>query len=309
MSGGRRIVIDWGTSSFRATLVDADDTVLDRHVAPRGIRGIERGAFERAMREEVGSWLGGTLPPDVIAAGMVGSRNGWLEVPYVPTPAGLDDLARGVRRMALDGGTSVALLPGVVYRRDDGPPDVMRGEETQVMGLCPEAGPVVILPGTHSKWVRVEAGRIIALQSFVTGELFDLLADRSFVGGALSREGGGSDDGFDMGVAAGISEATEDGGLLSRLFGTRSRTLFGQLAPEAVTGFLSGLLIGSEFREASLAGWFGAGDALTVIGSRALSDRYVRAAEAAGAVPALADPDVGLRGALAIAARAGEIGP
>jgi 2-dehydro-3-deoxygalactonokinase len=223
-------------------------------------------------------------------------------VPYVACPADAPALAKGVRRLKLGDGREMVFLPGVTCRRAGGVADVMRGEETQIAGLALETPATVILPGTHSKWVLVADGRIMAFQSFVTGELYDLLATHSFVAGARGRDESRFDrQSFDRGLAAGESDDAANGGLLSRLFGVRARMLAGEVAPDAVGDFLSGLLIGAEFREARAAGWLEAGRPIMLAGSAPLVERYRQAASALGIDAAMADADAGIRGALAIA--------
>ena len=297
-----RIVLDWGTSAFRAALVAEDGRVLDRRAAALGIRFSQGTDFEAAMRGEIGPWLDAHPGARVYAAGMIGSRNGWVEVPYVACPADAPALANGVRRLKLGDGREMVFLPGVTCRRAGGVADVMRGEETQVAGLGHETPATVVLPGTHSKWVHVADGRIMAFQSFVTGELYDLLATHSFVAGARGRDEGRLDrQAFDRGLAAGESDDAATGGLLSRLFGVRARMLTGEVAPEAVGDFLSGLLIGAEFREARAAGWLDGGRPVMLVGSATLVERYRRAASTVGIDAAVADGDAGIRGVLAIA--------
>lgn len=297
-----RIALDWGTSAFRAALVGEDGSVLDRRQAALGIRFSQGTDFEAAMRGQIGPWLDAHPDAPVHAAGMIGSRNGWVEVPYVACPADARALARGVRRLTLGDGHGIAFLPGVTCRRAGGVWDVMRGEETQIAGLALDGEATVILPGTHSKWVHVADGAIVTFQSFATGELYDLLATHSFVAGAPGGGQARSDEGaFDRGLAAGWSDDVETGGLLSRLFGVRARMLAGEVAREAVGDFLSGLLIGSEFREARAAGWLDAGRPVTLAGSATLAGRYRLAAAAFGVAAQVADGDAGIRGTLAIA--------
>jgi 2-dehydro-3-deoxygalactonokinase len=297
-----RIVLDWGTSAFRAAFVAEDGRVLDRRAAALGIRFSQGTDFEAAMRREIGPWLDAHPDAPVYAAGMIGSRNGWIEVPYVACPADAPALAKGARRLKLGDGREMVFLPGVTCRRAGGVADVMRGEETQIAGLALETPATVILPGTHSKWVQVADGRIIEFQSFVTGELYDLLATHSFVAGARGRDGARFDrQAFDRGLAAGGSDDAASGGLLSRLFGVRARMLTREVVPEAIGDFLSGLLIGAEFREARAAGWLDGARPVTLAGSATLVERYRQAASAIGIDAAVADGDAGIRGALAIA--------
>jgi 2-dehydro-3-deoxygalactonokinase len=266
------IAVDWGTSSLRAYRLDAAGAVLEQRSAPAGIRACE-GAFESVLAEQVNGWDDELI----VMAGMIGSRNGWLEVPYVACPAGLDEIAAGLREVAASSlpGRRILIAPGLSYRPPEGAPEVMRGEETQILGLL---GALAVneqhgigLPGTHSKWATVKSGRIVAFQTAMTGELYAVLTQHSLLGALMEQAAGALvDDGsaFDLGVQAGNAA----GGLLNHLFGVRTRALFGELAPPQLPSYLSGLLIGHELRGLQA----GTGP-LHLIGSDALLRQYRRA--------------------------------
>jgi 2-dehydro-3-deoxygalactonokinase len=266
------IAVDWGTSSLRAYRLDAAGTVLEQRSAPAGIRTCQ-GAFESVLAERLEGWDDGL----VVMAGMIGSRNGWLEVPYVDCPAGLDEIAAGLRDVAASSlpGRRILIAPGLSQRPQAGAPEVMRGEETQLLGLVAELagdGPhTVVLPGTHSKWATVSDGRVVAFRTAMTGELYAVLTQHSLLGALMQQAAGVLvDDGsaFDLGVQA--SDAA--GGLLNHLFGVRTRALFGELAAAQLPSYLSGLLIGHE-----LQGLLGGVGAVHLIGSEALLRQYRRA--------------------------------
>ena len=174
---------------------------------------------------------------------MAGARQGWVEAPYAETPASPGDLAAGAIRV--EGLTrDVRILPGVAQKAG-GRPDVMRGEETIVLGLAAEADAIVCLPGTHSKWVAVEGGRITGFSTFMTGEVFALLAGQSILRHAVEA---GLDvlaerDAFASGVEAEF-EAPEL--VLNRLFALRAAGLLGGAGAAETTARLSGLVIGLE---------------------------------------------------------------
>ncbi|CAM3376869.1 2-dehydro-3-deoxygalactonokinase [Paracidovorax anthurii] len=261
----RLVALDWGTSSLRAFRLGADGQVLElRHrpwgimnlpPAPGGEAGAEPGAaFERALQDACGDWLaaGPSLP--LLACGMVGSAQGWREARYLDAPASLDDLARGLT--VVDRGTAAPMhvVPGLLQRA--GLPDVMRGEETQVLGVLADAslagdGPLLIgLPGTHSKWVVAHQRSILRFHTFMTGEVFAALRGHTILGKTMQAPAEPDDAAFVRGleVARG-SEA--DLGLLSHIFSTRTLGLTGVLAAGAQADYLSGILIGHEI--ASLA--------------------------------------------------------
>ncbi len=233
------IAVDWGTTRLRATLVGRDGAVLDRTEADRGVQSVAAGGFPDALEATCGSWLATSPDLPVLMAGMVGSRNGWVEAPYVTCPCGPEDLAG--RLVPIGGARAVSVVPGVDLRGPDGAYDVMRGEEVQVVGSGVRDG-LVCLPGTHSKWVAVEAGRIVRFATFITGELYSAVA-ASFVGRLAAPAG---PDDVPAGLGAGLRAAGAGGGLSRLLFQARTRVLGGTLEPDAVRPFLSALLVAEE---------------------------------------------------------------
>lgn len=287
--------LDWGTSQLRAYRIAADGSILERRDGGPGILAVDPGGFPAVLSAFAGDWLVET--PIAIASGMVGSRQGWLEVPYVSCPAGLDDLAAGLATTDAGNGATVHLVPGVVHESANGVPDVMRGEETQVIGAlgAHEHTADALLPGTHSKWVSVCAGRIVRFTTYMTGEVFGLLAEHSILGRMMD---GDADDpqAFEGGVDAGLDEA---GGLLGRLFSARTLALFDRLESGAVHAYLSGLTIGAELREALTSG--DAPDSVTIIGGDVLAERYARALARAGVKCRVGAADAAAHGLVRIA--------
>lgn len=278
MSDAALIAIDWGTSSFRAWLVSGVGAILDRIEAPSGILHVPDGDFGAVFDRLVGPWLARHGKQPIIACGMIGSRQGWREAPYVSCPAGAIDLAERLVPVASPAGHDVWLVPGVARGRDDAVPDVMRGEETQVIGCLDKGDPprqVFVLPGTHSKWAIVEQGRILRFATFMTGELFAVLREHSILGRLMSGEAH-DDDAFARGVTHG---GRAGAGLLHDLFSSRTLPLLDKLPASATASYLSGLLIGHEIAEA--IAWVGlphlATACPTIVGSPALSPRYARA--------------------------------
>lgn len=294
------IVVDWGTSSFRAYRLADDGRILDRRSAPRGILTIEAGGFPTALDAEIGGWLADE-PGDVVLGGMVGSRQGWVEAPYVDCPADLESIAAAAASVAW-GDRRVFIAPGVVARDANGVPDVMRGEEVQILGIAEALageGATVCLPGTHSKWVRVEHGRITGFRTFMTGESYALYRRHSILGRLMPAEDGPHDE---PAFLDGVRRCGEPGGLSHHLFGVRSRGLFGDLQPEALSSYLSGLLIGHEIREAIAAA--GAGE-IHLIAEAALAERYRSALSAFGRESRVHPSDVAARGLFRIGRRIG----
>lgn len=270
------IGIDWGTSSLRAVLFDAAGAVREERRRPWGIRRLPEGGFAHAFTVICNGWP----TCSAIASGMVGSRQGWHEVGYVSAPAGIEALAAGVTRIEAQPGQTLSIVPGV--RNSDGL-DVMRGEETEIAGalaLQPdlEASAQLVLPGTHSKWVDVRGGKIAAFRTVMTGELYALLTRDSILGAMVppSAPADQHEDAFDAGVRAARESA--NAGVLTRIFSARTLVLAGHLEAAAVPNYISGLLIGDEWRAMLASGWLRANRAPTLVGDARQCARYERAA-------------------------------
>lgn len=249
------IALDWGTSSLRAWLLDDHGHVLDANSAAQGILQVPERDFAAAYRRILQF---DRVPHEAelpaLACGMIGSRGGWQEAPYKDCPATLDALAEGL--VAADTAQpTLWLVPGVLQRGQVGRgtlPDVMRGEETQVLGaLALDPGlaedALLVLPGTHCKWVQVRAGRIEAFTTYMTGELFALLRDHSILGRPAQAMTGVPDAAaFEQGLDTARASGTS--GLSAALFSARSRLLVGELSAVHSLDYLSGLLIGEELR-------------------------------------------------------------
>jgi 2-dehydro-3-deoxygalactonokinase len=294
------IVLDWGTSSFRALLVDAAGGVADRVETHDGIKSVPQAAFEAVLARAIAPWRAAHGLVPILAAGMIGSRNGWVEMPYVETPAGIADIARAVRCVKLADGGDMLFIPGLTDRSARPFPDVMRGEETQLVGLGLTRDLTAVLPGTHCKWARIENGRIARFRTLVTGEVFETLSRHSFIAQMAKPQSAPDWAAFARGLEA-ARDPSAGTGLLSRLFSLRTGWLAGELVAEAAGDYLSGLLLGCEFGEVAGLGWFRPGDEVAIIGADALVERYRRAAVAFGLAPRRGPEDAALRGALAVA--------
>ncbi len=270
------IGVDWGTSSFRAYRMTDDGAVRDSVAAPRGVLQIEPGGFAAELRTRVSAWLA-VGETRVLLAGMIGSRQGWIEAPYLPCPAGLGEIAAALVPVEFVDGVQVRLVPGLSAADADGTPEVMRGEETQIVGASTGAG-LLCLPGSHAKWARVEQGRIAGFATYMTGEAFAALRGGTILGRMMSGEPDDAD-----GFARGVRRSGEAGHLLHQLFGVRTLGLFGRLAERESPAYLSGLLIGHELRAACPAG-----TDVTLVGSGPLCAWYARALEICGSRATLA---------------------
>lgn len=305
------IGLDWGTSSLRGYLLAADGTLLHSDSRPWGIRHLPPDGFAGAFAGVAGEWLshGQALP--VVAAGMVGSRQGWREVPYVECPADAGAIASGLLAFDSEAGR-LHLVPGVIQR---GPlPNVLRGEETQIFGALARepalaAESLVVLPGTHSKWVWVRDGQIVGFETFMTGELFAVLREHSLLG-MPAREAGADAGNAEVEAAAftrGLVVARESGleGVAGRLFTSRSLYLTGELPPAATLGYLSGMLVGEEIRSAVAAHRGKPLPAIVLIGDEALCGRYREALTAFDVTQARVLGDSAAAGLWQIASAAG----
>jgi len=293
------IALDWGTTSLRAWLIAGDGAVLAERARPLGIMHVANGDFAGAFDQAVGDWRRAHPGLSVIASGMIGSRQGWREAPYVACPASADAIARGLATLDAGDGGTLAIVPGLSCETD-GVPDVMRGEETQILGALEADNGLFVLPGTHSKWALVESGRVTRFASFMTGEVFAVLCRHSILGRLMEGEAAHA-AAFARGLAAGARGGTP-GSLLHRVFAARTLGLFAREAPTALRGYLSGLLIGAEVAE-GLA--WAAGRAPTIIGEPALAALYAKALAQAGVEARIGPADAALRGLQRIAAAAG----
>jgi 2-dehydro-3-deoxygalactonokinase len=285
------IAADWGTTSFRAYLLDGEGALLDRLEAARGIQSVPSGGHESILAECVGPWRGSAAPPPIFLSGMIGSRQGWVEAPYVSCPAGMSEIAAAIVAIKTATLGTIGLTPGVLATDAFGAPDVMRGEETQILGalvaLKRQDG-LFVLPGTHSKWARVEAGRISAFATYMTGDIFGALSRHTILA-RLFEEGEGNDGegrGFEQGVRT-AARLSKPGDLLHAAFMARTLGLFDKLAPDQLSEYLSGLLIGAEIAAAAQPGV----DRPIVIGAPALARRYQRAGDILGLAFDLAPDD------------------
>ena len=282
------IGIDWGTSSLRAYRFAPDAAIIGRRDTPRGILTVEPGDFPDTLKAVVGDWIADG-ERRIVMCGMVGSRQGWQEAPYLPCPAGLDALAAAAAAVPFPD-AEIMLLPGLTCRDRHGVPEVMRGEETQLLGAAMEAGEVTVcLPGSHSKWARLRDGQVIDFATHLTGEAFAALSAHTILSRMLDAGSPHHAGGF----ARGLARARQSGGLLRHLFGLRAAALFDEVEEDEAASFLSGLLIGHEVAAALEDG---VAPPVLLIGAERLTQRYATALEAFGIPHRKADPDAAAHG-------------
>ena len=271
MTLGHLVAVDWGTSSLRGALLDADGRVLEEQSHPRGILSVKPGGFTAVFETLFADWMRphGTR---CLISGMAGSKQGWVEAPYCACPAGLPEVRSKV--IDIEAGR-IAIVPGL-NDEHAGVPDVMRGEEVQIFGAIALTGlqdGLFVLPGTHNKWARVKDGRVIGFHTFMTGEFYALLSQHSI----LARTMDVSAPLDEVAFLRGVTQTDNGEGLLHNAFGARTLALFNRMAAPELSSYLSGVLIGEELRTQSVhAG------AVVLIGSPALTERYALALNATG---------------------------
>jgi 2-dehydro-3-deoxygalactonokinase len=232
------IAVDWGTTNRRAYLIDSGGKQSGEFEDGKGILSVPDGGFPAAIaeiREKLGD-------RPLLLAGMVGSNRGWKDAPYVPCPAGIDDLARKL----VWAGEREAIVPGVSYV-GDGRADVMRGEEVQVLGAVAaglvDSNALVCHPGTHNKWTVLHKAEIHSFRTVMTGELFSLLKEHSILADLL--KGPVEDNDVFKGAAR---HAIFNESLPAELFSVRASVLLGEMRKEDAASYASGLLIGTDVR-------------------------------------------------------------
>jgi 2-dehydro-3-deoxygalactonokinase len=277
------LAVDWGTSNRRVFHIADDGSVISRSSDDRGILNARDFRAEvAALRSEAGD-----LP--LLLAGMIGSNRGWVEAPYMAAPAGLADVAAA----AIEVEPGVTIVPGVMVA-DSRHPDIMRGEEVQIFGSLAQIGDgLACLPGTHTKWVEIEDGRIMRFRTVMTGDLLAALKARSILSDLLDHE-----PKADAAFVDGVDHGLEAADLTAELFTARARVVTGGMTAEDAASRISGLLIGADVRT-------GLGrsraDVVTIIGAPALCQRFAIALQRAGRESAVVDGEAAFAaGAVAI---------
>lgn len=286
------VAVDWGTTSLRIWLMDRTGAVIGQRRSTEGMAAVSSQGFEDVLRTQLAEF--GIDPDDeanrgfpVIMCGMVGARQGWREAPYVDVPVDVADIAHRAVEVTC-GALDVRIMPGL-SRRDPRHPDVIRGEETQLLGMSAGGGPtsaLVVIPGTHSKWVRLSAGRVADFRTVMTGEVYALLCRHSVLRHTIGEDHDVTATAdFAAGVRAGLDEPAK---ALASAFAVRAgELLFGRSGASAAA-WLSGLLIGAEV-EASLAD--ASDPEVIVLGAGALADLYAHAIAAVGRRAAMHDAE------------------
>jgi len=272
------IAADWGTSNLRLWAIGVDGQVVGDRTSDKGMGQLSPDAFEGVLREVAGDWLNSTRV--VIACGMVGSRQGWVEAPYQTAPCAV--CPRTMVKAPTSGDLSVHVIPGI---KQTGPADVMRGEETQIAGFLASNSNwdgIICLPGTHTKWVHVSADEVVSFQTFMTGEMFALLQEASVLRHSIAPSGW-NEEVFQSAISTILSRPEA---LAARLFSLRASQLVHGTDSISLRSELSGLLVGAELAAAKPY-WLGQNVAL--IGATAVAQPYINGLEAQGVAVVRAD--------------------
>jgi 2-dehydro-3-deoxygalactonokinase len=295
------VAVDWGTSSFRLWLVGRDGAVLAERRSGEGMTTAARTGFAEVLQSHLAAVSAPKGLP-VLICGMAGAKQGWVEAGYLDTPAALSAIpAAAVRVPGVE--ADIRILPGLA-QRDATAPDVIRGEETQLLGAAADLGSgnhLVCMPGTHSKWVRLSGGKVEGFSTFMTGELFDAIAKNTILSHAIADAGAIAPD--NAAFRAAVTRMVTNPALAtSQLFSVRAGSLIAGLSPEDAKARLSGTLIGLEIAGAlSLA----AKDTpVMLVASGSLGTLYGQALAAAGLSPTVIDADTAVRTGLAAGAKA-----
>lgn len=270
MPAGHQIVVDWGSSSFRAFLLGQNFEVLETVRSDDGVVRLQGQCFFTMLMHHCDPWVKqyGKIP--IVLGGTIGSRNGWQQTPYLPCPVSAHDIKHHMLPVDNDSNLDIRILPGVKAQNAYGNQDVMRGEEVQIFGvldLLKTDKAAVCLPGTHSKWCGAQNDKITSITTYLTGELFAVLRDHSSVG--LVMQGAEFDE---QSFCLGLDAAQSGEPFLQQLFAVRAASLVDQPLGAHNASYVSGLVIGHETH--AIAQMRAVDGPLIVVGSDILNARY-----------------------------------
>ncbi|WP_133012077.1 2-dehydro-3-deoxygalactonokinase [Marinomonas flavescens] len=275
------LIIDWGTTNFRAFAMNKNGTLVKKTERRLGLLQIDNNEFALALQTVLDDWLGEYKSLPIYMAGMVGSAQGWVNAPYAEAPVSISHLAQKSVQFTLPWGAQATIVPGVSYESTPKHYDVMRGEEVQLFGLQSlenKESFVAVFPGTHSKHMYINESALSSFTTFMTGEMFSILSKHSILGMGLPDQHA-SITAFEKG----INESGQKP-LTSQLFATRTHRLFGNLKECDVLDYLSGLLIGEELKALT-------SNRVYLVGGEALCCRYKTACELLGIEATIANGD------------------
>jgi 2-dehydro-3-deoxygalactonokinase len=276
------VAVDWGTSNLRAWGIGSEGEILFSHASDQGMGKLTPEAYPGVISKLLAGEFAPSGPPvEVLICGMAGARQGWMEAPYLDAPAELGGLVFGAVNPAIPGSRLASrILPGVCQKLS-GAEDVMRGEETQLLGLSalmPGFSGLVVMPGTHSKWVTLAGRRVERFSTSMTGELFEILRSHSVLRHSVNGETDAAerDSGFEAGLTSGLEVPQR---LTANLFKIRAGSLLSGRTPGWCAGFLSGILIGAEI--GGQRDWSTGGE-IPLVGGPVLCALYARGFEMIG---------------------------
>lgn len=292
------LALDWGKTRIKAYLVSPDGEIIDTRTGLLGVQKVADHRFVEALHTLCGDWLNNWPEMPILACGMIGSREGLCETPFASTPTIPAGLTAKAVRIDEQIGRRFAIIPGICDSPLGQPPDVIRGMETRILGaldLAKTDHGIFVLPGTHSKWVKVKNGAIDSFRTYMTGELFAILRSHSILGQLMPAEPVITPEGFARGLA---NARLQPASLTHILFSVRTLALSGDMAVEDLPGYLSGLLIGDELADGLR--WASSAE-LTLIGSGELTELYRKALTSNGHKPKVASAAVAARGLFRLA--------
>ena len=270
-SGHTWAVIDWGARRYEAFLLK-NAALIESKTGDQGILDVEDGAFEAALKAMVDPWLAthGEFP--IVLTGLVGGRQGWVEAALVRTPCQCSDIRRGIVQVATNQLKDVAIIPGILHTNSEYP-EALRGEEVSIMGAKVSDG-WILRPGEHTKMVRIIDNKITQLTTYITGELYQLLAQHSSLGGCAGNSYCGIEQKMSpIDFMTGVRKSLADFCLSKVLYSVTTRRLFNQIEAEHISSYLSGLLIGHELRNIKAMGL----DNITLVARGSLTELYQQA--------------------------------
>lgn len=277
--------LKWASNYFEAYRINTvDGTLIDQFSDDAGVTTLDREGMRDVIARLVVRWPGLSA---IYASGMIGSGLGWTEVDYVTAPAGPAEVARGMV-LAMIGNVPVHIVAGVACTREfDGAPDIMRGEEIELLGLAAsDRDGLAVLPGAHTKWASLQGGRVTEFFSSMAGEIYGHLIAQGLLSSVTSTEvvdGEAFLEGVEEGRCGRLSLGTT-------LFGVRARVMRGHLAVGEASSYLRGLLIGSELADAQRLFPHFERASIAVIGDGSPADLYGVALRHMGAQSTMVDP-------------------
>lgn len=273
------ILIDWGTTNFRAFLQKENGRVEKRLTAPIGINNINGRNFPSLLEDTLGQWLAEDVRAGqpILMSGMIGSRQGWVEAPYCPCPVTIENIAANLVRV--EDFANCYIVPGVALSSGARHADVMRGEEVQIFGALAEdqiasgKKQILCLPGTHSKWAVVKGPILSGFTTSMTGEVYSVMTRHSILKALIEDSEHDDDSAFHRG----LDRASDSDGLLAQLFSGRAEALFDKLEGSAIPSYLSGILIGNEIRAMQKTYQVEKDQEIKIVGAPELCRHYIAA--------------------------------